>query len=256
MSAGAQRIIGRGATEVVTAPERIIEWTDGKGFRVTRNMHGKKALVHRYAKELMSKVDSLRIVERGDYATLEAFTTDEQEIVAAFGSNNLNVYWECDPGEIEKDLRTHPFLDGLGADKAEKLEIADKAIEAGTAASLLEAGVDSQIDSYIRLRLIGVESYPAENYVLRRITVCGNSSAQVASWEGVNEVTTEDPSKGKAVNPNSRAGKLKFKLPAGEWLKRSPQVYEVGRGKFHIVETWWWAQKWSGTLYEGGSGEP
>ena len=251
-----QRIIGRGATEVVTAPDRIIEWTDGKGFRITRNMHGKKALVHSKAKELMAKVDSLRIVERGDYATLEAFTTDEGEIVQAFGANNLNVYWECDPGEVEKDLRTHSFLDELGADKASKLEIADKAIEAGTASDLITAGVDAEIEKYIKLRLIGVETYPAESYVLRKITVCGNSSSQTASWAGVNKVTKTDPSAGQAVNPNSRAGKLKFKLPAGEWLKRSPQVYEVGKGKFHIVETWWWAEKWSKTLYEGGSGDP
>jgi hypothetical protein len=36
-------------------------------------------------------------------------------------------------------------------------------------------------------------------------------------------------------------------------LKRAPQVRSLDRGRFQIVQEWWFSKRWSYALYEGDS---
>jgi hypothetical protein len=251
----APRILGKND---VTEEAKRTEWRDGQGFFVVRKFHGPEEKIDRKAIELMNTADSFTIDTKARYSRLMAYFSDGSPIQTTFGQNDLDQYWELDSEVLEKDIRTHPFLDALGDEdaKAQKIEELDAAIEQGQGRTLLAANPASPIKEYIQLRLIGVESYTTDTYILRRVNVCANNTARKAAFTGVGKVANKAPIEGNQVSIKSRAGKPKFSLPAGEWLKRAPQVRQVGRGKWYIVEEWWYAEKWSKTLYSGGTGLP
>ncbi len=246
----------KGSEEVIER-KKILRWRDGHGYSSEQTFTGPEEKIVKRAKELQEEVDEFEIRTKAGYSTLIAQSgTGDSSVIVLPSTSGLNCYWEIIKEQFDKDIRTHPFLDVLGDDKAMKLEAADNAIDDGEAIDLITAGVDSVIETYIRLRLTGTDSYIAWAYTLRKTTPLANESKKKASFEGVGKVTTGDPTTGAVVIKSSRAAKKKFDIPDGEWLKCPPDVVQVGRHRYHIVEDWLRMDKWSAALYEGGTGTP
>jgi len=90
----------------------------------------------------------------------------------------------------------------------------------------------------------GIQEYNCSSYVLRETKLVTWRSQVSASFDNVNAVDT--PPNTAAVNT------LIGPLPDGQWLKRAPNVVQVGRRRWQIVTEWWWARKWLMNVYPGG----
>lgn len=246
-----------------TLESRLPLWRDGTGWVTEEIWHGGNAEIERKILDLQQGGgDEIRYISRkAGHSKISVLFSDEKYLIPGFQkSSDLNVRWELDGDVVEKDLRTKESLfKPLSTDdgtRARWIALADEAIENATTEDLLnDGGTPDCIKTYINLRLLGTDTYYYPVYVVRKITTVGNGSARKAAMDGILQVTKESPVKTKAVNLNSRAAKPKFDVPEGlEWLKMPPDVSEIGRNKYAIVEEWYGAEQHSGTLYEGGSG--
>lgn len=112
---------------------------------------------------------------------------------------------------------------------------------------------------YRRLMERGVTEYVRSTIVLRRTITCGRRSNIKASWAGVDRAWKLD---GEAGSPNLKRNNQAaligiiddhpdFNANVKQWLKKAPQIQEVGRRRYSITYEWWFAKSWSSVLYAG-----
>lgn len=223
-----------------------------EGWTTIKTYEGPRDAIDALSLELEKDggADELLIDVSEPKARLEATYSDRSDSTSQPSESGTQIVWEADATEEQVALRLHPNFSTLDSAKADTIE---QAVRNGTGSTL--TGLTTLEQKYLTLLSRGTTHYGAQSYVLTKTTTTGWRSKVEASWTGVGKVTT-NPFEGQPVNPNSFvSGGVKMPLPAGEWLKRAPKIALAGR-KFRIVETWWWAPKWSAILYEGGTGDP
>jgi hypothetical protein len=141
--------------------------------------------------------------------------------------------------DLYKPVQTHPYFDSLTP--AEFLAVR-QAMDDGTEIT----SADKKQELW-ELENRGTVEYLESAYVLRETKNVSKRSVLAASYDNVNRV--ESPPDTAQVN------RLIGSLPAGQWLKKSPQVRQYGARRWQIVQEWWWAVTWSAILY-GGTGAP
>lgn len=93
----------------------------------------------------------------------------------------------------------------------------------------------------------GTEAFTVSQFVLKRTTIVPQRTDLKKSVEGAGLVyTTEQLQSAESVVPET----LKFILPAGFWLKRTPTVTQEGRDKWRFEQEWWHADDYSEFLYD------
>lgn len=227
-------------------------YQDGQGWVTVRRWLGTRAAVEEYARTsaLVLSADSYDINDGGAKSELVAqyVQTDTP------GGAGANIVWELYSERLYKDIRTMTSLD---TEAQSQLEAVDLAIREGRSAQyIVDMSPSVAMQKYIALRLRGVEQYMAWSYRVRKTTNVGTRSTLRASFTGVGTVRATSPVAGVTVSPNSRAARPLFDVPTGEWYKCPPQVTTLGRNRFRIIQEWLWAEKWSATLYSGGTGTP
>jgi len=94
---------------------------------------------------------------------------------------------------------------------------------------------------------MGVESFTVSQYVLRRTRI-------VTSTTDIKPVVTNTGKVYSQAAMESEEGgipaTLKFNLPDGVWLKRTPTVTQYGADKWQIVQEYWHADRFLTWLYE------
>ena len=92
--------------------------------------------------------------------------------------------------------------------------------------------------------LHGTDTYYETAFELRRTKYGIKQSAIKVDYATINHVVP---------TPKFLSGmdQLVKKLPAGEWLYKTPTVENLGHGKWRVSEIWQWAEKWS--IVYGGS---
>jgi len=91
--------------------------------------------------------------------------------------------------------------------------------------------------------LHGAESFYETGFVLRVSKQGVRTSALGASYANLNEVVAT-PTLSSAMET------LVDALPAGEWLKKPPNVLNLGKGRWKVDQEYHWADRWS-VVYGG-----
>jgi hypothetical protein len=113
--------------------------------------------------------------------------------------------------------------------------------------------------TYAKLLLRGVGEFVRSTAILRATTVVNARTVAKASWEGVDRAWTLSGESGSPNPPGTGSAGIVGLIDdmpdhddeKKQWLKRAPQVRSLDRGRFQIVQEWWFARRWSYSLYEG-----
>jgi hypothetical protein len=268
-----EQIIG---VDAFTEQPEQRDWKPDEGWIITRTWHGPQDKADAYAQTIADTLDPDTIhVEKGVYAVISAtFSTtasapdegDEEE------NAKESAIWELDGVRLDKDLRTHPAFNGSSGSDTE-LESAEVAVRRGTgmtAIATFSEGAGLYIQTYVRLRNMGVNGYLAYYWVIRRTMTTARADDVKASMENIFYVFDYTTNGDGATNrpgiedfPHTDFQRVKWSQPfvtfwdgnaatvepVTQWLKMPPQVRNVSTKWVQIVNEWW------GTVgYDGGRG--
>jgi hypothetical protein len=162
--------------------------------------------------------------------------------------------------DIIKDIREAPYF-AVTVDGAKGLPLSDDNMSF-VAVCAENKWTEDEIDAYdadnpdlpasmdyanwstgmkeLRYHMIhGVDSYFETAFVLRRSRSGVRTALIQATFTGINEVASPDPTFKTDMD------QLVQSLPAGEWLYKPPQVEYMEKGKWRVDQEWHWATKWS-----------
>lgn len=97
------------------------------------------------------------------------------------------------------------------------------------------------IERLIGEMAMGFESYSVSQFVLRRITVIASNSTIKPSLVNVNKVYSTAELKNAELIPET----IRFDLPGGQWLKRTPTADQTAADKWTITQEWWFSERFS-----------
>lgn len=114
-------------------------------------------------------------------------------------------------------------------------------------------GITSTNDQTILIELAnnlvqGVQSWTISQFVVRRtVTIASNAGDSLKpAYDNVNKVM-DDATFNATESPPAT---LKFRIPEGYFLKRTPTVRQVAADKWEVVNEWWHADDYSELIYE------
>lgn len=153
--------------------------------------------------------------------------------------------WELVGNDLNKDLFDHPNYTALSEankktlkdyrDGAKKIDDADVSALTGNA------------EKFRDLITKGVEGFTVSQYILRKTGVVALNWSGTFGITNVGDyyATTTDLSDTENVPAT-----LKFSLPTGQWLKRTPTIRQNRDGRWVSSQEWWHADDWSDVLYD------
>jgi len=153
--------------------------------------------------------------------------------------------WELVGNDLNKDLFDHANYTALpDANKktlkdyrngAKKIDDADVTALTGNAQKFRD------------LITKGVEGYTVAQYILRKTGVVALDWSGTFGVTNVGDyyATTADLTTAELVPAT-----LKFSMPSGEWLKRTPTIRQNRDGRWVGTQEWWHADTWSDVLYD------
>lgn len=157
------------------------------------------------------------------------------------------VTWELAGNDLSKDLFDHANYTALADAEKETL----KKFRSGgleiTADALSDANLTEDAEKFRDLIKKGAEGYTISQYILRRTGVVALDWAGTFGISNVGNYyeTTADLSSEEEV-----PAALKFSMPSGQWLKRTPTVRQNKDGRWVSTQEWWHADSWSDVLYD------
>lgn len=170
--------------------------------------------------------------------------------------------WEVIGQDLFRDLRSFGGGTAAGivfnaAADQEKLEEVRQAIERAEWVGPLM--VADPATTYAKLLLRGVGEFVRSTAILRSTTVVNARTAAKGSWTGVDRAWSltggggapNPPGTGSSGIIGSVSDMPDYESGMKQWLKRAPQIRSLDRGRFQIVQEWWFAKRWSYVLYEG-----
>lgn len=258
-------------------------WTPDKGYAWTYVYSGPLDKADAFFESKVAEITSDSVtLDRQDGMGLVTVTVVDDDGEGNPPSNEDNDLWEIIGQDTYKDLMSFNgrsdngadakinftrtgFDDSGNTDPANDIPTAlatiRRAVEEANPALYTNASDYSPQLYYKRLLERGVTEYVRSTIVLRRTITCGRRSNIKASWAGVDRAWALD---GEAGSPNLKKngqaaliGIMEdhpdFNVNLKQWLKKAPQIQEVGRRRYTITYEWWFAKSWSWVLY-GGNG--
>ncbi len=219
-----------------TKVKRTKTWSRDGGLVTAEEWSGPiaavEAVFNRYAGK-SSGVSTLQFVSAGGKGVCVVTWADEPV------ASEVPEIWEVRPNEMEVPIEQHSTFDA--ADR-EAMALARKEYQAGKECS-------SEIEVivlYYNFLANGIDAYLDGGLSISKTVVVSANSTLAASYCGVNRVQ----SIASIGAPRAIIGAL----PSGwEWLKKTPTVRQVSRGRYQIAQEWWGAELgWSKILYGGG----
>jgi hypothetical protein len=188
----------------------------------------------------------------------EATQPEQQELVNA---------WDLDGNDVEKDIWYHPkvvglFFGGLALNDPPLLDQdgcpTDVYVQHKRDLDDLIAGTKVPSDlawwprafittkKFVRALLRGVTAYPVSEFVLRNtLRVAANYSPKLA-YDHVHKVFTTPTIKAKYSIP----GTIKFVLPEGFWMEKTPRIQQRTGAQWELVREWIHAETYDDFLYD------
>lgn len=224
------------------------EYIPSQGWQAVREWHGSEAAIDGFTSQLVQAGYRLRRFRVGGITYgVEARIPDAQDGSAPPDDpdDDQLVTWELVGNDLNKDLFNHPNYTALV--EVEKLvleELRNTRNFDNANLSIINPG--STGDKFKELLRAGAQSYPVSQYVLRRTGRVG------IDWTGQFALTNVGdvyPSTAAMETAEAVPAALKFALPTGKWLKRTPSVRQQRDGRWEINNEWWHADEWSDALY-------
>ena len=246
-----------GEDEMTRVSHREV-WTQlrGSGFRSVWVGPEDKAREYYDDRVNDDDIDDLELDIDGGKGTVTITSSETNINGGTLNTQALNTVWELIGQDFEKDIRQHPtFSEYADPD----LATAQKALvqvwneyEKGNFAFAPAAGEPTTMRNILRR---GYTNYMRSLPILRMSVAVSRRSDLSASWAGVDRAWTISSETESPDPPTELLGTIASMPDADatkkQWLKRAPQVRQVGRHDYSIVQEWWFADKWSFLLYEG-----
>lgn len=176
--------------------------------------------------------------------TLTVQKADAETVIGTQVENGVTKLYEMFANEYLRPVEQNAWFSGDSGLTAAQINEVYASFESRSTSPSFSTDLQNQL---FELLSKGTESYFESGYVIRESKIVNGRNAVQANFVNVNRVST--PPDGAAANT------LIGSLPSGEWLKKSPNVRQISKTKWHIETEWWWAEKWSAVLY-GGTGSP
>lgn len=214
------------------------------GIKATYTYKGSKAAIQQLEQDVRPSGFEYTVDYSSPVAVLTYFDTSLDGVYNEYGET-----WELRGNNISKTLSSHKHFNGLAYEMAEIDQILNGAHpvyqstkdKSGIQKWAEEKSPSGALLHYLGSKIRGMESYTEAGYQIIQTITTSNKTLLKASIDGVMTVVTPPVPSG-----------AKFNLPAGEWLKMAPQVYDLGHGRFKITQEWLWAEKWN-AIYPGGT---
>ena len=193
-------------------------------------------------------------------------TYQDDDGTGAGGTTDYNVTWELVGQDMFKDVRT---FDGTVLGTTSFNKDADQAALEAVRKKYLEGGIDAAYLAtlggtpllYAKFLMRGTSEYARSSIILRKNIKIGRRSTLTVSWRGVDRAWKLDGEDGSpnisGVGSSALIGTIADMPEADnakkQWLKRAPQIRQLGGSKFQVQQDWWFARRWSNNLYLGDS---
>ena len=243
-------VTGAGATGV-TFIRRTKAWSQSRGDHYIDEYRGLLAPAQVYYDSIRGNpaYDEVTFVQEKGVATVAV--TVQDDIPGGGGASAapaLNEYWEVLPMDLYKGIRAHETFNALAnQDALEKARLLFEEARGG-----MPAGALAQ--TYITLLRMGTSEYKRSQFILQRTIEIGRRSQIAASWAGVDRAQRVNVGAGPAP-PTAIIGAIDdhpdWDNTKKQFLKSAPMIQQITSSKYRIIESWWFARRWSFTLYAG-----
>ena len=232
-------------------PER--KWDAKRGWTTTEKLRGEYSSICAFAMQQLGAYSSINISpEEGGLASL-TLTLDGADPAAPPKNPDPqsgapvpdSEIWEMKGNDLTKDVWSHKRLKNLNStDYLWLRENVKTAAEKGTWYAIEAAITSGELKKMFRLFMDGIENYSVAQYVLtRQLTTSGSSLGSFVTKGENLQYTTQQIIADFGV-PNG----IRFTLPQGAWIMRTPTVNFDGAKWSNTVE-WWHAEDWNEVLY-------
>jgi hypothetical protein len=227
------------------------EYIPAQGWQTVREWHGSEAAVDGFSSQLVQFGYRLRRFRvEGIIYGLEAQIPDAQDGSAppVDPDDDQLVTWELVGNDLNKSIFDHDnFSDVTSVTAADQQTLRD--IRDGTTKHTEAAATDltGNAEKFRVLLSKGVQSFPISQYVLRKTSTVPLNWAGQQAMTNVGDVYTSTSQMETAEGvPND----LKFIMPEGKWLKRTPTIRQQRSGRWQINSEFWHADDASDVLYD------
>lgn len=261
--------------ETITGEVRGYSYNPRTGWQQIVVYTGTPSQIEIVSANAISNGYSVRYVpdSNGTYATLEVtYGAAETQDPAV----PLSDEWSLVGNDLEKSIFEHPNLlarqDGWSSDDKLIFRTIAEANARGDGQSFIEQLADLEVrqdGAVVLLEEIkdelakGVEAFTVSQFVLRHTTVITSNStikpnnsnvgkvfktgspSPLKNWQG-SDVEAPDITSDGITIPDT----IKFTMPDGYWLKRTPSVEQYGTDKWQVTQEYWHADTYSTFLYK------
>jgi hypothetical protein len=245
-----------------TLVDTVKGWTSEAGEYLTYNYKGPVAAIETAYTTAKASGSWDRVEKHIDGGSGSLSCTVTADSLSGGFPADPQPVWEVIGQDLFRDLRS--FGGGTAAEIAFNVAADQEALEA------IRQGIEradwvgplmvaDPATTYARLLLRGVGEFVRSTAILRSTTIVNARTAAKASWTGVDRAWPIDGGDGSPNPPGTGSSGIlgvisdmpDFNDEKKQWLKRAPQVRSIDRGRFQIVQEWWFARRWSYVLYEG-----
>lgn len=257
-------------------------WQNGRGWETVRTWQGPLDTAQIDAQVAVAKAAGAEIVSviRGHPTVIAASIPDPVTETSFGGYDDDAEEWELTPYDLSKSLASHGYFLQTGAAPSKLAEI-DALVKKGASAG---SYASDEFTEYARLKEIGIESFTAFGYLLRRTVNLDRASefvrtlqqgsenrGKVISWEEINVPASAKIEKpwirmhgwDSAASPELPDAAFRGGDRYGwgdwyfnEWLVKPPAIRFIKQGRVRrrqFTQEFLGAVQFSGALYDGGT---
>lgn len=242
-------------TALIQLPDER-EWDPRLGQTTVRTWRGAPPLIEAMESQLKAagRWHALRRDPESGYMRLSIRIGGEESETAELADQ-----WELLGNDLEKDIWQHrnvaeimkDFVNDDGSPSDQYFEIKDEIIklaerEVKPADVAWWEGASLRTKLFVRVLTRGVTAFPESQFVLRNTKVVGSGYSLKPTYERVNKILTTEQVKQHYSPPDI----LKFALPEGFWLERTPKVTQAAADRWQIIREWWHAEEYEPFIHE------
>lgn len=170
------------------------------------------------------------------------------------GTNEVQTVEELYAVDVMDDIKTAAYFDAIDTDymnwvaraveeQWSQTEIDEQAASIGLGSNFEFANWSAKMLVLYQHLTRGVGTYLRHHLVYRKTRYGLRTSGMQATFTGINTVVD-------APEFSTPMSALVDTFPDGEWLKRTPSVEHLGKGRWRVSEEYQWALSWS-VVYGG-----
>jgi hypothetical protein len=226
-------------------------WDPRLGWQSTRRWRGTLDTLATAVNTLQASGYRITIEPDPDspYATLSATVAGPEDGTSP--DTSLLTTWALLGNDLEKDTIELPKV------QAALVTLSDSglsnfrkdlqaALDAFTPPDATPFALDAIMTGLYRSKLRGVESYAVSQFVLRRTTFASVLASYKPSLANIGRIYTTAALTAAEQIPNT----LRFDLPDGYWLKRTPTWEQQDADRAQITQEWWHAESYDPFIYD------